>query len=42
MPRGCRTNNIPGLSEESKSMYEDYKKKQSENDHFDNSTIETD
>ena len=26
IPRGCRTNYIPGLSEESRSMYEDYKK----------------
>ena len=26
IPRGCRTNHIPGLSEESKSMYEEYKK----------------
>ena len=25
IPRECRTNYIPGLSEESKSMYEDYK-----------------
>ena len=25
IPRGCRTNYIPGLSEESKSMYEDEK-----------------
>ena len=33
--RGCRTKYIPGLSEESKSLYEEYKK------HFDNGTIET-
>ena len=38
--RGCRTNHIPGLSEESKSLYEEYKK-QYASDPFDNSTIET-
>ena len=40
IPRGCRANYIPGLSEESKSMYENYKK-QYASDPFDNSTIET-
>ena len=40
IPRGCRRNYIPGLSEESKSMYEDYKT-QYTRDPFDNSTIET-
>ena len=40
IPRGCRTNYIPGLSEESKSMYEDYRK-QYASDRFDNSTIDT-
>ena len=34
------TNHIPGLSEESKSLYEDYKK-QYASDPFDNGTIET-
>ena len=34
IPRGCRTNHIPGLSEESK-------KKQYASDPFDNGTIET-
>ena len=38
--RGCRTNHIPGLSEESKSLYEEYKK-QYASDPFDNGTIET-
>ena len=37
---GCRTNHIPGLSEESKSLYEEYKK-QYAIDPFDNGTIET-
>ena len=37
---GCRTNHIPGLSEESKSLYEDYTK-QYTSDPFDNVTIET-
>ena len=40
IPRGCRTNHIPGLSEESKSLYEDYNK-QYASDPFDNGTIET-
>ena len=40
IPRGCRTNHIPGVSEESKSMYEEYKK-QYASDPFDNGTIET-
>ena len=35
IPRGCRTNYIPGLSKESKSMYEDFKK-QYASDPFDN------
>ena len=38
--RGFRTNHIPGLSEESKSLYEEYKK-QYASDPFDNGTIET-
>ena len=38
--RGCGTNHIPGLSEERKSLYEEYNK-QYASDHFDNSTIET-
>ena len=40
IPRGCRTNHKPGLSEESKSLYEEYKK-QYASDPFDNGTIET-
>ena len=40
IPRGCRTNHIPGLSEESRSLYEEYKK-QYASDPFDNGTIET-
>ena len=40
IPRGCRTNHIPGLSEESKNLYEEYKKQYS-SDPFDNGTIET-
>ena len=40
IPRGCRTNHIPGLSEESKSLYEEYKK-QYASDPFDNGTIES-
>ena len=40
IPRGCRTNHIPGLSEESKSKYEEYKK-QYASDPCDNGTIET-
>ena len=39
IPRGCRTNHIPGLSEESKSMHEEYKT-QYASDPFDNGTIE--
>ena len=38
--RGCRTNHIPGISEESKSMYEEYKK-QYASVTFDNGTLET-
>ena len=37
IPRECRTNHIPSLSEESKSLYEEYKK-QYANDPFDNGT----
>ena len=37
--QGCKTNYIPGLSEESKSLYEEYKK-QYASDPFDNGTIE--
>ena len=40
IPRGCRSNHIPGLSEESKSLYEEYKK-QYASEPFDNGTIET-
>ena len=40
IPRGCRTNHIPGLSEESQSMYKEYKK-QYAGDPFDDGTIET-
>ena len=40
MRGGCITNYIPGLSDESMSMYEDYKKSVC-SDPFDNSTIET-
>ena len=29
IPRGCRTNYIPGLTEESQSLYEAYKKQYS-------------
>ena len=38
--RGCRIKHIPGLSEESKSLYEEYKK-QYASDPFNNGTIET-
>ena len=38
--RGCRTNHIPGLSEASKSMYEE-NNQQYARDPFDNGTIET-
>ena len=31
IPRGCRTNYIPGLTEESQSLYEAYKKQYSSN-----------
>ena len=31
IPRGCRTNYIPGLMEESQSLYEAYKKQYSSN-----------
>ena len=40
IPRGCRTNHIPALSEESKSLYEEYKKHYT-SDPIDNGTIET-
>ena len=39
IPRGCRSNYIPGLSEESKNVYEDYKKQYAINP-FDNGTID--
>ena len=31
IPRGCRTNYIPGLTEESQSLYEAYKKQYTSN-----------
>ena len=40
IPRGCRTNYIPGLTEESHSLYEAYKKQYSSN-HFAEGTLET-
>ena len=39
-PRGCRTNYIPGLTEESQSLYEAYKKQYSSNP-FAEGTLET-
>ena len=32
IPRGCRTNYIPSVTEESKSLYEGYKKQYSRGD----------
>ena len=40
MPRGCKSHYIPGLSEESKSLYEAYKKQYMSN-HFDSTTQDT-
>ena len=40
IPRGCRTNYIPGLTEESQSLYEAYKKRYSSNP-FAEGTLET-
>ena len=40
IPRGCRSNYIPGLTDESKSLYEAYKKQYSI-DHFGETTIYT-
>ena len=40
IPRGCTTNHIPGLSEESKSLYEEYNK-QYASDTFDKVTLDT-
>ena len=40
MPRGCRTEYIPGLTDESKSLYEAYKINYSSNP-FDDGTIES-
>ena len=40
IPRGCRSNYIPGLTEESKSLYEAYKRQYS-NNHFVEGTLET-
>ena len=40
IPRGCRTNYIPGLTEESQSLYEAYKKQYSSNP-FAERTLET-
>ena len=40
IPRGCRTNYIPGLTEESQSLYEAYKKQYSSNP-FAEGTLET-
>ena len=40
IPRGCRTNYIPGITEESRSLYEAYKKQYSSNP-FAEGTMET-
>ena len=40
IPRGCRANYIPGLTEESKSLYEAYKRQYSSNP-FGEGTLET-
>ena len=40
IPRGCRSNYIPGLTDESKSLYEAYKKQYSM-DPFGETTIDT-
>ena len=40
IPRGCRSHYIPGLSEESRSLYEAYKKQYMSN-HFDTTTLDT-
>ena len=40
IPRGCRSNYIPGLTDESKSLYEAYKKQYSI-DPFGETTIDT-
>ena len=40
IPRGCRSNYIPGLTEESKSIYEAYKRQYSSNP-FSKGTLET-
>ena len=40
IPRGCRTNYIPGLTKESQSLYEAYKKQYSSNP-FAEGTMET-
>ena len=40
IPRGCRSHYIPGLSEESKSIYEAYKKQYPSN-HFVSTTLDT-
>ena len=40
IPRGYRSHYMPGLSEESKSLYEAYKK-QYMSDHFDSTTLDT-
>ena len=40
IPRGCRSHYIPGLSEESKRLYEAYKK-QYMNTPFDSTTLDT-
>ena len=40
IPRGCRTNYIPGLTEESQSLYEAYKKQYTSNP-FAEGTLET-
>ena len=40
IPRGCRTNYIPGLTEESHSLFETYKKQYSSNP-FAEGTLDT-